>query len=213
MSWLTNFLLNSSKCATFQSGDNIISPVEQLPLAPSGPLLSKSGCLQHPSSCCHNLKQYLGLHKLQSNSGNLPALATVLSGMLCFELDPPEYLQCRELDHQTPSSFFCPCLTPFQGSLSPAATALWQCQEKGIHCRWEQPRDLHCSRGRGGSCSEGGRGSPAYHCCSLHEFAPAQRASSTHQGTPSSDSEAVVCKDRHVEGWKGGRLKCSLMLV
>lgn len=131
------------KMCHLSSGDSIISspPVEQLPLTPSGPLVFRSGCLQHPSSCCHDLKQYLGLHKLQGDSGNFLALVTVLAGMLCFELDPPEHLQCRELYHQTPSSSFYPRLTSLQGSLSTAAAALQHCQEKGIPCGWEQPRN------------------------------------------------------------------------
>lgn len=172
--------------------------------------------------------------------------------MLCFELDPPEHLQCREFHHQTPSSYFCPCLTPSQGSLSTAAAALWHCQEKGIHGGWELPGDSHCSRCV--CCSKGCRNSPARQCCSPHTVVPAQCAS-THQGTPSSGNnwgsqltgdedelagpgngtagalspitahltarllsartgvQTVVCKERHAEGWRGRRLRCSLLVM
>lgn len=89
-----------------------------------------------------------GFTKFQDNGGILPALATVLSGMLCFELDPQSTLS-------TQNSTINPFLLllpmphpPSQGSLSTAATALRHCQEKGIHCRWEQPWDSNCSRGR-----------------------------------------------------------------
>lgn len=84
----------------------------------------------------------------------------VLAGMLCFELDPPEHLQCRELHHQIPFSF-CPCLTPSQGSLSSPAAALALPREG--NSLWEgAAQDSQCSRCRGGCCCRGCRSSPAH---------------------------------------------------
>lgn len=206
----------------------------------SQPLGLQSGWLQHPSSCCHDLKQYLALYKLQGNGGNLPALATVLAGMLCFELVPAEHLQCRELHHQTPFSSFCPCLAPSQGSLSTAALL-----EKGINSLWvgaatgltllqlqgwlllqrmlEQPstshtvvqhppRDTILWKKLGFTArGRGGAGRASRGMAQQRRQAP----------NCTSDSEAVVCKDmgancglqwQACRGVEGKELRCSLLV-
>lgn len=119
----------------------------------------------------------------------------VLAGMLCFELDPPEHLQCRELHHQIPFSF-CPCLTPSQGSLSSPAAALALPREG--NSLWEgAAQDSQCSRCRVAAAAEDA--GAAQHTLLLTPCSCPAQCASTQQGTPSLGNKLAFT----AQGWGG----------